>query len=203
MAEVQFPGNRMYSEPDKQKLEPAISKDSIVSTKKPVAQRFKEAFFGANGIDIIDDVVIPGLQNLLLDALEMKFFHQVNRRGPNQNYYSYQQPYNSSYYGTNSYGQNYNYNYQQPQTQPTQNRIDYRNIILRTREDAERVVVQMRNCIQEQRSVSVAQFFDLLQLPGEYTDNNWGWTNPNAIGIQRVSRGFLIVVPDAQPLVLM
>lgn len=205
MAEVNFPGNRMYSnnnDQNEKKLDAVISRDSIVSTKKPALERIKEAFLGADGFDIVDDVVIPGLQNLVLDVLEMKFFHQVGRRNPPYNNYS--QPtyvdYTQSYYGYTGNSSYKGNTYGNQNRRPDQNRVDYKNIILRTREDAERVVVQMRDTIRATGSISVAQFFDLLQLTGEYTDNNWGWTDGSRFGIQRVAQGFLIVLPNAYPL---
>lgn len=212
LAEVNLnlPGNSMFSQNQDQngeKLKPVVDKSAIVSTKTPLEKRLSNAFLGF-GDDIIDNVIIPGIKNLILQALEEKFFHThgITRYGPynyNQPYTSYNQPYN--YNQPNGYG--YNYNVQnnivnEPnQMYPNNTQVDYRNIILRTKQDAESVVIQLRGRIAEFGKASVADLFDLIQIPGlGYTDNNWGWTNPNLIGIRRVSQGFLIVVPDAQPI---
>lgn len=204
MADINLPGNSIYNNvPDqnqKERLKPVVSRNSVVNTKPNLSRRLQDAFFGPNQ-NIWNDVIVPGAMNLFLDSMEMLFFHQVTRRN---GYYSPPPPQTSYNYGGYGYGYNYNqqYNYPQPpQPQPQQNtQIDYRNIILHTRQDAEAVARQMKDrCIQF-GSVSIADLFDLINVAGEFTDNNWGWSDPNCIGIRRVSQGFLIVVPNAIPL---
>ena len=56
----------------------------------------------------------------------------------------------------------------------------------------------MRRRIEEFDQVSVADMLDLMEMTGKYTDNNWGWTNPNDIGIRRVNNGYLIDVAEAK-----
>lgn len=56
----------------------------------------------------------------------------------------------------------------------------------------------MRDYIREYDSVSVARLLDLFDLPGKYTDNNYGWTRPEDICVKRVREGYLIDVPEAE-----
>lgn len=194
MAELNFPGNQIFTQPqqEKKKLSPVVGQGGVVSTKKPVSKRLKEAFFGD---DVIDNVVVPGIKNLILEGLEMVFFHTRTGRF-NQSPYYYQQPsYNQPYYPQPSYQQPV----QNQQTYQTQ-RVDYRNIILRTKEDADNVIRNLRQRVADYGSASVADLLDLIGVAGEYTDNNWGWRDGRYFGVRRISQGFLIVVPDAMPL---
>lgn len=77
-------------------------------------------------------------------------------------------------------------------------KVDYRNIIVRERADAEEIADKMNYYIHEYDSVSVAMLLDLIDLPGKYTDNNWGWTREGDIRVRRVRNGYLIDVPEAE-----
>ena len=74
--------------------------------------------------------------------------------------------------------------------------MDFRNIVLRQRDDAERLIEEMRRRIRNNDSASVADLLDLIDIPGRYTDNNWGWDDERDIGIRRVSSGYLIDVAE-------
>lgn len=193
---TKYPGNSIYQNTEQQnreRLKPVTK--NLVSYKKSITQQIKEAFIGE---DIVNNIIIPGAENLILDGLEQIFFKRNTRRG------NYQQSYYSSqYYGNPSYNNYYQYSYQQEPPQPQyqySNKPDYRSIIVRTKQDADMVVRGLIDRIQECRYASVSDLFDLVGCPGDYTDSDWGWMTPRGIGVRRVSQGFLIVVPDAQPI---
>lgn len=200
MNDINYPRNSIMEQPEesnKERLKPVVTQDSIVSTKKPLLQRFKEGLFGD---EVFDNVIIPAVGNMILDSLEMMFFHRTGYRNnyqqPPQNYtYNYGYGYNSQPYMPQP---SYQYN-QQPQ-QYVQNKVDYHNIILRSKQDADAVLNQMIDRIRSYGAVSIADLFDLIQVPGEYTDNNWGWRDARYFGVRRVAKGFLLVLPDAAPL---
>lgn len=210
-----YPSNSLYFNSEQKKeeperLDPVVDVQNVVSTKKPLTKRFHELMFRNN---IVDNVIIPGMFNIILDAMENMFFGRssgrFNNSNPFWNSYNYDNPsyyMSQSYNNNNGYGYNYSQPYQnnQPQHQPfgQMNKVDYRNIILRRKEDADAVINQMVIRIRESGRCTVADLLDLVNVPGEYTDNNWGWRNMRGVGIQRVSQGFLIVVPEAMPLTM-
>jgi hypothetical protein len=45
--------------------------------------------------------------------------------------------------------------------------------------------------------VSVADFYDLVGITGNYTDNKYGWNNIHSASIVRVREGYMIKLPRA------
>lgn len=204
MAEVNMegltPNSKKYrseqAQKDKEKLKPVVKKDDIVSTKKPLGKRVISTFINEDSNDLktwlFMDVIIPGIKNTILDMLQMAFFGEISSRGrggsrnDRTDYSSYYNGNRSSY--RSWYGSRDRYE--------SDEKLDYSNIILRNRAEAERIVEEMRNRIRNCNGASVADLFDLLDLSSKYTDNNYGWTDERDIGIRRVSSGFLIDVSE-------
>lgn len=192
--------NEDSAKKSREKISPVIKRDQVVSTKKPFSKKIAETFMTEDTKDVkswlIMDVIIPGVKNTILDILSMMFFGEIdsrskrNRSGRNRdddrtNY--------SSYYRSSSNNRRNSYrNRDRDDYYSSNDRIDCRDIILRNRSDAERVIQSMRDRIRDLGSVSVAEMFDLLDLEGTYTDNNYGWDDERDIGIRRVSSGYLI-----------
>lgn len=206
MAEVKVdslkPNSHSYkrqSEADeKKKLEPVVKKDGIVSTKKSVSKRLAENFIKEDVKDIknyiLMDVIIPGIKNVVLDMLSMAFFGETRSRDrsrrDDRGYYSYSSKYRSSSSNSSSRDRDRRYD--------RDDKADYRNIILRERDDAEEIINQLCYRIRETGKATVGDLFDLLDIAGRYVDNDWGWTSERDIGIRRVSSGYLIDVAEAR-----
>lgn len=179
-------------------VEPIIKKSAIVSTKKSLGQKFVDTFMTEDAADVkswlVMDVVIPGIKNTILDMLSMMFFGGTSSRSRGRGSYSYDRPSYRQYSYNSSRGRIVN---ERPEA-PVSDKVDYRNIILQRRDDAERIVDEMRRRIETYGQVSIAEMLDLMELTGKYTDNNWGWNNPRDIGVTRVANGYLIDVAEAQ-----
>lgn len=183
---------------EKERAKPIIDKSAIVSTKKPLGKKFSEAFLTEDTNDVkswlIKDVLIPGIKNTILDIIQMMFFGEVDsrRRGrtsrDRESRYDYRGCYNSGSSSRSSRRREDRYD--------SDDRIDFRNIVLRNRNDAENVIEEMRRRIRNDGSASVADLLDLIDIPGRYTDNNYGWNDERDIGIRRVSSGYLIDVAE-------
>lgn len=193
---------------EKEKLKPLEMKGSVNSSKKSLMRKIAESFVEEDTKDIkeyiIFEKIIPGLKNLVLDALEMRFFGAVSGRSRDYRYYNnstggsrfdYRSRYNGGSNGRPARSTN------RDSANDYQNdKVDYRRIILDYRDDAEEVVRQMRDRIRATGSASIADLFNLLGIPSEYTDNDWGWEHEDEINWKRISNGFLINVPNARPL---
>lgn len=189
---------RQESDNEKRKLEPIVKKDSIVSTKKPVGKRIAENFIKEDVKDIknyiLMDVIIPGIKNVVLDMLSMAFFGETRSRDrsrrDDRGYYSYSSRYRSSSSSSSSRDRDRRYD--------NDDKTDYRNIVLRERDDAEEIINQLCYRIRETGKATIGDLFDLLDIAGRYVDNDWGWTSERDIGIRRVSSGYLIDVAEAR-----
>lgn len=198
------PNSHTYKSEQKKKLAPAIKGGGVVSTRKPLSKKFAETFIEEDIGDIKDyiifDAIIPGIKNLCLDALEMIFFGGTRGRRrrsggrvkDDDEYYDYTSHYKSAEYKRSRRRDDGSYDHDR------KDKVDYRNIVLKYSDDAKDVVDQLRGRIKDYGQATVADLFDLVDITGKYTDNNWGWTNQSDIGIARVSNGYLIDVPEAQ-----
>ena len=80
-------------------------------------------------------------------------------------------------------------------------KIDYRHIVLTSKNAAMNVIDAMRDRIDATGSVSVAEMLDIMHKPSKYTDIHYGWTDPDDIGIRILGSGrYLIDVAEAQQL---
>lgn len=183
----------------KSEVKPVVSKKDIISQKKTPWGTFVENFMQGDADDIknwfIDDILIPGIKNTILDALGMLFFKDSRReytRG--QSGYDRERVSYNSYYKSDRRRDNYE------REERKSKKIDYKNIVLKDKEKAKRVVDEMYQRIDDYDQVSIAEMLDSMELTGSYNDNNWGWTSKKDIGIRRVSNGWLIDVADAEPI---
>lgn len=198
-----FKSKEIRTAPADKKVTPVVSKNAVVTSKKSLGEKFTETFLTEDMEDVktwlFTDVIVPGIKNTILDMLGMIFFGGGN--------------YSRGHGGRSDYGRervSYNSYYRSDRdrdrrSEPVRgdrhnDKVDYRNIILQRREDAEKVVEEMWRRIDDYDQVSIAEMLDLMEITGKYTDNNWGWTRKSDVGIRRVSSGYLIDVAEARPL---
>lgn len=184
----------------REKISPVINRDQVVSTKKPLGKKFAETFMTEDTKDVkswlVMDVLIPGVKNTILDILSMMFFGEVDNRRRGRRKDRDDRVNYSSYYRGSSDRKNRDSRRRRDDRYDSDDRVDFRNIVLRQRDDAEHVIEEMRRRIRNNDSASVADLLDLIDVPGRYTDNNWGWDDERDIGIRRVSSGYLIDVAE-------
>lgn len=188
---------------EKEKMAPIKMKGSVSSSKKSLFRKIRDSFLPEDVGDvksyIIFEKIIPGIQDLILESLEMRFRGEVTRRDRyyddrrGRSRYDYNARYRSSSNSSNSGRRN-----RDSRDNYEDDKIDYRRIILDHREDAEEVVKEMRERIIKTGSASIADLLNLLDIASDYTDNDWGWINERDINWRRISSGFLIDVPTAR-----
>lgn len=184
---------------EKNKLTPVIRKENIVSTKKPLTKKLSDYFVSEDIKDvksyILYDYVIPGIKNGVLSFLSMMFFKEpYDSRYRRDDHYS-RYDYGSSYYRGRKERENREARYHYEEE-----KLDYRDVVLKNRSDAERIVTELRERIRIYGHATIADLFDLIGTTSEIVDNDWGWTRPESIGIKRMSSGFLIDVDKAKHL---
>lgn len=183
---------------EKEKMAPIIRKDAVIKQKRSFGQTFKEHFLEDDVKDVKDyiifDAIIPGIKNLCLDALEMFFFggtggRRSSHRRRDDDHVAYNSYYKSAQYKRSR---------RDREEDDDDRKVDYRDIVIKYSDDAKAVVDELRDRIDKYDQVTVAELLDAVNITGKYTDNNWGWTRKEDIGIRRVSNGYLIDVPEAK-----
>ena len=174
------------------KVEKVVS-GSVKSKKKNGLQKITNVFVPEDVDDvksyIFEDIVVPAVKDIILDAVRAFLGVNGTSRG------------RSSTSSKISYRKYYDDRYRRDSA-PTRTTTgyDYDDIILETRGEAEDVLERMEELIDMYQLVSVADFYDLVGVSGNYTDNKYGWTNVRNASVVRVRDGYMIKLPKALPL---
>ena len=174
------------------KVEKVVS-GSVKSKKKNGLQKITNVFVPEDVDDvksyIFEDIVVPAVKDIILDAVRAFLGVNGTSRG------------RSSTSSKISYRKYYD-DRDRRDSAPTRTRTgyDYDDIILETRGEAEDVLERMEELIDMYQLVSVADFYDLVGVSGNYTDNKYGWTNVRNASVVRVIDGYMIKLPKALPL---
>lgn len=174
------------------KVEKVVS-GSVKSKKKNGLQKITNVFVPEDVDDvksyIFEDIVVPAVKDIILDAVRAFLGVNGTSRG------------RSSTSSKISYRKYYD-DRDRRDSAPTRTRTwyDYDDIILETRGEAEDVLERMEELIDMYQLVSVADFYDLVGVSGNYTDNKYGWTNVRNASVVRVRDGYMIKLPKALPL---
>lgn len=80
------------------------------------------------------------------------------------------------------------------------NRFDYDDLIFDSRAECEAVREQMVDLIDAYGFVTVADMYDMADIPAPYTSNKYGWTNIRTAETVRVRDGYVLKLPKAMPI---
>lgn len=148
------------------------------------------------GSYLFTDVIVPGIVKIITDSfkdgIDIIFKGAPSRGSRNSgsypgNYVSY----NS--YSNNSAPHRTNSVNNKPVHSPSE-------ITLESRRDAEAVLNQMRDILQQYGAVTVADLYDSVNLSHSFTDVKYGWTDLRNADVARDGDGWYIKFPNAYPL---
>ena len=205
MSETEFPPNS-----DKSKLGEyedknikQVTSSPVIRRKKGLGKQFKSIFFGGDAKTALQygiyDVVIPAAKEMIVDfgreTLEKLVMGSSRRQrnaptaGPG-GYVSYNR---------------YAMRAQQPQaprmlTQRGRARHDFDEIVLETRQEAEDVIDRLFDLVGQYGSASVSDLYELVGIQATHADQKWGWEELRGAGVSRVRGGYLLDLPDPEPL---
>ena len=143
---------------------------------------------------ILMDVIVPAIKKAISDVItngiDMLLYGSNGRTNANRSTAS-----------TISYNRYYGRDDHPRTSDPVQtSRYSYDTITLDTRGEAEEVLARMDEIIDTYKMVRVADFYDLVGVTGNYTDNKYGWTNIRNAEVVRVRDGYRIKLPRALPI---
>lgn len=211
----QFPSNSKNvlgaKEPKKDPVDKAIEKvitGEVVSRKKPLGRKFKETFFGgdfkSSARHVGGDVLLPGLRNLAYDMLveggKRLLFGGDARSRRRETEYRPRVSYNNPIFRGMKDPRERAYLPDQPPHVVRTGRHEINELIISSKEEAEKVIEMMAEIIDQYQVASVADLYDLVGLPSSYVDNNWGWSYLTSVEIRQVREGWLIDLPAVEPI---
>ena len=77
---------------------------------------------------------------------------------------------------------------------------DFDEIVLDQRAEAEEVIDRLYDVVNKYEQATVADLYDLVGLSSTHTDHKWGWTDLRGSGVSRIRDGYLLDLPDPEPL---
>lgn len=210
-----IPASNEPAEPDAKKVEKVVTGE-VVTRKKPLGKRVKETLLFGDGQTvweyILMDVIVPATKDLIADtatsAVERMLFgdgHHYGRRGSsgrprsrsNTDYSKYTKMRKDRYSSNNPPWER---SERTPPRSAARANHDFRDFILETRAEAEEVIERMFDLTEKYEMATVADLYDLLGVPQQYTDDKWGWYDVRRFEIRRVRDGYLLDIPKPEPI---
>ncbi|MCM1363438.1 MAG: hypothetical protein NC215_00440 [Ruminococcus sp.] len=195
------PNSHKYKEEQKakekkiEKVVAGVAKPKEKSLFKKITGIFLAGDFSNVKSYIVNDVIIPNVKRAFVDIIS---------NGANMMVYDADEARNRIR-GTSPRASYRDY-YDSPSTRKSSNssssskRFDYNDIIFGSRGDAEAVLTQMDEIIDQYDVVSVADMYEMAGLEQPYTSNKYGWTDIASAEVLRVHDGYVIKLPRALPI---
>lgn len=199
------PNSYKYKEQQKQELIEERKVQKVVSgpvkiKKKSGVTKFADVFISEDASNvksyILMDVLVPAIKkavsDIVKDGIDMILYGESGRSkksgvGSKVSY--------GSYYKNDRDRDGY-------RRSESRNIYNYDEIIFNTRGEAEMVLDQLDEIIERYSFAKVADLYDLagISMGGNYTANNYGWTNLQSAKVIPVRDGYLIKLPRALPI---
>jgi hypothetical protein len=87
-----------------------------------------------------------------------------------------------------------------PMTREARARHDFDEVVLESRSEAIEVVETLADRIDRYRAATVADLYDLVGVTGSFADQRWGWTDLSTADVRQVRGGFLLDLPQPEPI---
>lgn len=210
MDNPQFPPNSDKSKkgPSEEKKVTSVVQGKATRRKKGLGKQFRETFVAGDAKTamsyVIFEVALPSARDAIWEMgsqfLEKLMFGSGGRRRgstPPQSGPRGYQPYNQQY------APSIVSRFSGPQralSRQARASHQFDEIVLDQRSDAAEVIDQLYEIVNRYASATVADLYELVGLNATHTDNKWGWTDLSGAGVSRVRNGYLLDLPEPQPL---
>jgi hypothetical protein len=174
-----------------------VTKGKVKMKKKSEFHKLADTFISEDASKVksyvVGDVLIPAIKKAISDivtnGIDMILYGETGRsKRSTSSRVSYRDYYDSRR------------DDRRPDTSSLRSRYDFNDVIFESREEAKEVLERMDELIDLYGVASIADFYDLAGITGNYTDNKYGWTNLSAADIVRVRDGYMIKLPRVRPL---
>lgn len=156
--------------------------------------------------DLIKNNIIPGIQLMLADtfhnAVDMIFVTRSTGRRPSSSVNNNLQRPGVARQTRVSYSEQSNQNAIAKRSISDRARAqhDFSEIIFESRPEANGVLDDMRNYLEQYERVPVDQLYSFMGVDPTFRDSAWGWTNLDGSFVKHVRNGFVLELPAPEPL---
>jgi len=196
----QFPSNsRKQEDEESKKVIKQVATGKRIVRKRTFLDNILSGTLKVVGSYILFDILIPAAKNTLSDMInngtDMILFGEPktrkrDRTSPRVSY--------TNYYDRDrdrDRGDRFHDRERRDRVVLGRSRFDSDDILLPTREEADDVIQSMFDIYDQYNAVTVSEFLELVGLPDEYTDQNYGWTNLRDVQARRARDGYIIDLP--------
>lgn len=205
-----YPSNSKSAPPSTpQKKAEKVIVGEVTSRPKTLGKRLKDALIGGDSKSALQyvfaEVVVPQVKEMLAEAGTQAFERFIfgdSRSG-------YRRPSNRSPVGTHTnYSSRYTVRGNRPigttsrQEQPIVLRKSHQldQLVFETRADAQAVLEQMYDFLEEYQLVSVADLMTMIDKTSAHTDQKWGWESLQGSEVRTTRGEHLLILPEPVPL---
>ncbi len=199
---VYTPNSHKYKEeqknaaPEEKRVQKVVK--GPVKTKKNEVRKFADIFISEDVANVKNyifmDVLVPAIKKAIYDIVT---------NGIDMFLYGGSGKSKSSSSGTkvsyrNYYDQkNSNSGYRGSENTKSHNGFEYDDIVFDNRGEAEAVKQQMQAAITRYGFVTVADLYDMVDLPAPYTSQKYGWHDVSGADVTRTRDGYVLKLPRA------
>lgn len=200
----EFPSNSDKSKLPPKKVERVTTSEPI-RRQKPLGRRLRDTFIAGDPKSAISVAVLAVLVPAAKDAIAEASSQAVERLIFGEKGGSGRRRPSGPPQGHNGY---VSYNRMSSQPTPrdrvpsrmTRDAFEFEDIILVSRAEAETAIQNMYTILEKYESVSVADLYEMLGLKVEHTDQKWGWRDLRGANATRTRQGYLLDLPEPEPL---
>lgn len=191
-----YPNNSITArarQEEREKVE-SVVKGKAIKQKETLGRKFKRLFMPGDIKDaksyVIEQVLIPGLKNGALAAVEMLFFGQVSGRFQQRPGVTNRNNQTAYDYISTTGARVGNRSLSMPRTK--RETFSFQDIFFVNYDDASAVVEAMVDILDRLGVVAVGDFYTLCGIGTEYTDYDWGWKSLTKLEPRRIRDGYVI-----------
>jgi len=207
MSSSEFPPNSEASKkgtPEDKNITP-ITTGKATRKRRSLRKQFSSTFVAGDLKTsvkyVIFDVLLPAARDMIVEAgqqgIEKLIFGDSRRRGsriPPSGPTGHIQYNRYSSTGSRFSGP------QRAMSREARARHDFDEIVLDNRTEAEEVIDRLFDLVRQYDSASVADLYELVGLGSTHIDHKWGWTDLQGAGVSRIRGGYLLDLPEPEPL---
>lgn len=182
----------------------------VIQKPRTLGTRFKDIFLGGDARSAVRyvtaDVLLPALRNMVWDMISEGTRRVIfpDSLPPQRGRPQYESRVQYNRYSSNPIDRHYvppgaRLPDQNPRWRQT-NKQRIGDVVMSSREEAENVIVQMIEIIDQYEIASVADYYATLGLESTPIDNKWGWTYLNNVQVRQVRQGYVIDLPPVEEL---
>lgn len=210
MAKIQMPefGNNSdaYRKELEEKSKKPKSRTSVMGSlrKRGVGERLIGLFFEGDLQSamnyIIYDLAIPQVKTAVLEGMKVLFYGSSRGSSDPRQSSQVHTSYAAYYYGGGNAKQTQQSQKQAQNLPKTLKKSDPRLITVADRGSAERILAELRQNIATYGHTSVADLFDMVNIPSEWTNYDYGWRNLDDARVRPCQEGYWFDLPEAYPI---